>query len=125
MNRKKYSGYLLTEMIVGLTVLITILACIAMVMKTFKDLNQYQLTRQRCISAAQGQLDSIAVTGKPISDEEIKGLWPKMKIEIEQTDGTGQWEGLELVKVKATSKDMRKEISVELARYFSPKDVRL
>ena len=124
MNRKKYSGYLLTEMIVGLTVLITILACIAMVMKTFKDLNQYQLTRQRCISAAQGQLDSIAVTGKPISDEEIKRLWPKMKIEIEQTDGTGQWEGLELVKVKATSKDMRKEISVELARYFSPKEIK-
>jgi len=121
MSRKRYNGFLLTEMIVTLTVLGIILTCMALAMKTFKDFNQYQLVRQRCIAAAQGQLDSIAVTGKPIGEEDIKRLWPKMKIEIEQTDGSGQWEGLKLIRVKATAKDMRKAISVELARYFAPR----
>ncbi|MFA5293803.1 MAG: type II secretion system protein [Phycisphaerae bacterium] len=120
MSRKRHNGILLTEMIVTLAVLGIILACMALAMKTFKDFNQYQLVRQKCIAAAQAQLDSIAVTGKPIGEENIKRLWPKMKTEIRRTDGSGQWEGLKLIRVKATAKDMRKDISVELARYLSP-----
>ena len=117
----KHNGFLLTELMVAMAVLVVILACMAMALKTFKKINQYQLTRQQCISAAQGQLDSIAITGQPISDGDFKRLWPKMNIEIVQTAGKEQWQGLELIKVKATAGTDNKKVSVELARYVVPK----
>ncbi|MCX5633720.1 MAG: type II secretion system protein [Phycisphaerae bacterium] len=120
-KRNKHNGFLLTELIVALTVLVIILSCLAMALKVFRNINQYQLTRQRCISAAQAQLDCIAVTGKAIDDEDFKRLWPKMSIEIKQSDGIDQWQGLKLVNVRATVKDINKDITVELARYFAPK----
>jgi type II secretory pathway pseudopilin PulG len=124
MNKNvKYNGFLLTEMVVSLAVLITILACMALGLKTFRELNRYQLARQRCIAAAQSQLDSIAATGRQISEEDSKRLWPTTAIEINKSDGTGRWEGLKLVRVKATSKEMRKDVIIELARYFMPEKI--
>jgi len=120
-KRNKHNGFLLTELIVALTVLVIILSCLAMALKVFRNINQYQLTRQRCISAAQAQLDCIAVTGKEIDDEDFKRLWPKMSVEIKQSDGIDQWQGLKLVNVRATVKDINKDITVEMARYFAPK----
>ncbi len=123
MNKNvKYNGFLLTEMIVSLAVLITILACMALGLKTFRELNRYQLARQRCIAAAGAQLDSIAATGRQISEEDSKRLWPTTAIEINKSDGTGRWEGLKLVRVKATAKEMRKDVTIELARYFTPEE---
>jgi type II secretory pathway pseudopilin PulG len=115
----KYSGFLLTELIVAMTVLIVILSCMALTLKVFRKINNYQLTRQQCVSAAQAQLDSIAVTGSPIDNEIIKRLWPKVSIKIEQSDGTGQWQGLKLIKVRTTAKADNKAVSVELARYLA------
>ena len=120
-KRNKHNGFLLTELIVALAVLVIILSCLAMALKIFRNINQYQLTRQRCISAAQAQLDCIAVTGKEISDEDFKRLWPKMSVEIKQSDGIDQWQGLKLIKVKAAAQVDNKMVSVEMARYFAPK----
>ena len=119
MNKDRYKGYLLAELTITLSVIIVILACLALGMRTFVNFNRYQLTRQECISAAQAQLDSVAAAGKPISDEDSKRLWPKITIKIEQTEGTGQWEGLKLIKIKTTAKNMRKDITVETARYIA------
>lgn len=119
-RENRHNGYLLTELMVAMAVLVVILACMAMSLKTFKKINQYQLTRQRCIAAAQAQLDCIAVTGQPISDGDFKRLWPKMNIEIVQTAGKEQWQGLELIKVKATAGTDNKDVSVELARFLAP-----
>jgi hypothetical protein len=91
----------------------------AMMLKIFRDVNQYQLTRQQCIAAAQAQLDCIAVTGWPIIEEDLRRLWPEVNIITEQSDGKDQWQGLALVKVKATAKTGRKSVTVELARYFA------
>ena len=121
MNRGiRHNGFLLTESMVALAVLIVILSCMALTLKVFRKINQYQLARQQCISAAQAQLDCIAVTGSPIDNEIIKRLWPKVSIKIEQSDGKYQWQGLKLVKVKATAKADNKDVSVELARYLAP-----
>jgi prepilin-type N-terminal cleavage/methylation domain-containing protein len=117
----KHNGFLLTELMVAMAVLVVILSCMALSLKAFKKINNYQLTRQQCISAAQGQLDCIAVTGWPISDEDLKRLWPKMSVEIEQSDGIDRWQGLKLIKVRAIAKADNKDISVELARYIVPK----
>ena len=121
MNRGiRHNGFLLTESMVALAVLLVILSCMALTLKVFRKINQYQLARQQCISAAQAQLDCIAVTGSPIDNEIIKRLWPKVSIKIEQSDGKYQWQGLKLVKVKATAKADNKDVSVELARYLAP-----
>ncbi len=120
MSKYRYNGFLLAELVISMTVLMVILACMALGMRTFVSFNRYQLARQECISAAQAQLDSIAATGKPISDEDSKRLWPRITIKIDQADGTGQWEGLKLIKVKTIVKNMRKkDITVEMARYFA------
>jgi type II secretory pathway pseudopilin PulG len=120
MSKYRYKGFLLAELVISMSVLTVILACMALGMRTFVNFNRYQLARQECISAAQAQLDSIAATGKPISDEDSKRLWPRITIKIEQADGAGQWEGLKLIKVKAIVKNMRKkDIMVETARYFA------
>ena len=122
MRRKiKNNGYLLAEMTIALAVLGTIMVCMALGLKTFGNFNRYQFARQRCISAAQAQLDSIAATGNPISQEDNERLWPKTTIEIEQSDGSGQWEGLKLIKVKAITKSLRKDVIIEMARYFAKK----
>jgi hypothetical protein len=114
---KKYDGFLLTELIVSLTVLGFLLACLALSLNGFRRFNHYQLVRQRCTAAAQAELDSIAVTGESISEQDFKRLWPKLNVSIEKSDGTGQWKGLKLVKVKTKAKSFNRNVQIQLSRY--------
>jgi len=114
-------GYLLTETMVALSILVTVMAIMAFGLKTYGNFNHYQYARQRCIAAAQAQLDSISVTGKPISEQDNRRLWPKVQIKMEQSDGTGQWHGLKLMKVRASTKSFHREINVDMGRYFELK----
>jgi type II secretory pathway pseudopilin PulG len=118
-RNKKYRGFLLTELVCSLVVLGIILGCLALSLNGFRKFNYYQLVRQRCIAAAQAELDSIAVTGREISEEDFQRLWPRLSVSIEKTDGTGQWEGLKLVSVKAKGKSFNNDVEVELNRYIS------
>jgi hypothetical protein len=76
------------------------------------------LVRQRCIAAAQAQLDSLTVTGRPIREADFSRLWPGLVVSIEKLEGTGQWEGMQLVKVTTTGKGFRKEVQVRVSRYL-------
>jgi len=118
-RNKKYRGFLLTELMVSLAVLGVILTCLALSLNGFRKFNHYQLVRQRCISAAQSELDSIAVKGRGISEEDFKRLWPGLSVSVEKTDGTDQWEGLELVSVKTKANSFNNDVEVELSRYIS------
>ena len=111
---------MLTEVIVALVVLGVIMGCVASALSAFGKFNRYQLARQKCIAAAQGQLDCIAATGRPISNEDFAKLWPKAEFKITQTPGNDRWQGLELTKVKVTAKSANRDVSVELERYFLP-----
>ena len=126
MSRKKrrYGGFLLVEMTVGLTVLAVLLAGVAFSMNGMAKFNRYQLVRQQCIAAAQAQLDSLTVTGKPIQDEDFHRIWPQISVSIEKSAGLGQWQGTELVEVTASGRSFRKEVKIQLSRYF-PRDVPL
>ena len=121
-KNKKYGGFLLTEIMAALTVLGILLIGLALSLDGFAKFNRYQLVRQRCTAAAQAELDSIAVTGKPIRDEDFKQLWPKLSISIKKSAGIGQWEGMKLIKVTANGKSFRKEVKVQLYRYISAKE---
>ena len=118
-RNKKYRGFLLTELVVSMVVFGIILTCLALSLNGFRKFNHYQLVRQRCIAAAQAELDSIAVTGREISEEDFKRLWPSLSVSVEKTAGIGQWEGLELVSVKAKARSFNNDVEVELGRYIS------
>ena len=110
-------GFLLTELIVAMSVVGLLLVGLAFSLTGFAKFNRYQLVRQQCIAAAQAQLDSIAATGRPIGDEDFSRLWPGLTVAVKQTPGEGQWQGTRRVEVTASGKSSRKEVSIKLSRY--------
>jgi len=118
-EKRKTQGFVLTELIVSMTVLGFLLIAVALSLDGARRFGDYQLTRQRCVAAADAELESIAATGKPIAEEDMGRLWPKVQITIEETSGSGRWEGLRLVRVTATSKSFNRQVKVPLARYMA------
>jgi len=116
-RRPRNSGFLLTEMIVASSLFGIIMAALALSLYTLSRFNHYQLTNQRCIAAAQAQLDSITATKELIPRDDFQRLWPKLTISLETSPGTGQWQGMNLAKVTAAGKSYRKQVKVRLSRY--------
>jgi len=107
----------LTEIIVASAIIGMLLVGLAMSMYGFAKFNRYQLVKQQCIAAAQAELDSITITGKPIPDDDFKRLWPRLEVNIQSSAGTDQWQGLSLVEVTANGMSYNKKVKVKLARY--------
>ena len=116
-KNRKYGGFLLTELIVSLIVLSALFVGLALSLHGFAKFNRYQLVRQRCIAAAQAELDSITATGKPIPNEHFKELWPKLSVSIKQSAGIGQWQGTKLVEVTTNGISFRNKVKIQLSRY--------
>jgi type II secretory pathway pseudopilin PulG len=116
--KKGYSGFLMAEIIVALTVLAILITVVAFSLNGMAKFNHYQLIRQQCIAAAQAQLDSLSAKGKSITDEDFKRLWPGLNISIEETAGTDQWQGTKLVEVTASGKSFHKQVQIRLSRYI-------
>lgn len=120
MNRpKKNCGWILIEVITALGVLAVIMVCISLSARTFGQLNEVQLRKQQCLSAAQAQLDSIAMTGEFIGKDDLNRLWRGVGIIVEEEEGKGQWKGLRLVKVTAEAMAHQGQVKVELCRYIT------
>jgi prepilin-type N-terminal cleavage/methylation domain-containing protein len=117
-KRIKCGGFKLIEIMVAVAVLGMVLAGLALSLHGYAKINRIYWMRQHCIAAAQAQLDSIAVTGKEIPDEDFMRLWPNLTVSIKESAGTGQWKGMKLVEVKATGMSFGKEVQVQLCRYF-------
>jgi hypothetical protein len=124
-ENSKYRGLMMVELIVSFAVLGMIMIAFAISLDGFRRLNYYHFTKQRCVSAAQATLDSIAITGTPIDKADVVRLWPGINIKIEESDGTGQWKGFKLVTVSAHKNVRNKKISVRLSRYIPAKDIAL
>jgi len=117
-KNKRYEGFLLTELTVSMTILGILVAGLALSLHGFAKFNRYQLVRQQCITAAQAQLESMAATGEPVPDEDFDRLWPNLSVSIEKSPGIGQWSAMELAEVTAVGKSFRKEVTIQLSRYF-------
>ena len=122
-KRVKYRGLMMTELIVSLTVLGMLMVAFAISLDGFRRLNHYYFTKQRCVSAAQATLDSIAVTGTAINEADVNRLWPGVIIKIDESEGAGQWKGLKLINVTAGGAALNKKVEIRLARYFSKGDI--
>jgi hypothetical protein len=119
----KYRGMMMAELIVSFAVLGMIMVAFAMSLDGFRRLNHYHFTKQRCVSAAQATLDSIAVTGTAIDKADVNRLWPGINIKIEESQGAGQWKGLKLVTVSAHKTIGNKNVGVRLSRYIPANDI--
>ncbi len=117
---RKNDGWMMTELIVAMTLLGMLLVALATALDGFRRLNHYHLTKLRCTSAAQATLDSIAASAKPLAEADVERLWPGMSITIEQQQGSGQWEGMALLKVTAGCRSLNKNVQVRLCRYLEP-----
>jgi type II secretory pathway pseudopilin PulG len=113
-----YKGFLMTEVIVALSLLGLLLAGLALSLNGIARFNRYQLVRQQCIAAAQAQIDCIAATGEPIGDEQSERLWPKLSVSVKRSPGTGQWQAMELLEVTARGKSYHRNVQIRLSRYI-------
>ena len=116
---KRNSGWIMIEIITGLAVLGVIMVCLSLSAWTFRKLNAVQLRKQQCLSAAQAQLDSIAMTGERIGQDDLNRLWNGIEITVEEQEGRNVWEGLRLVKVTAETTAHQRQVKVELRRYIA------
>lgn len=118
---KRATAFMMTELIVALSLLGLIFAGLALSMHGFGAFNRYQWARQQCVAAAQAQLDSLTARGILIEEQTCERLWPTVVMAVRRTPGAGQWHGLELVQVNATSQAGPRQVRVALARYVQPK----
>ena len=117
-KNRRYEGFLLTELVVSMTILGIVVAGLALSLHGFAKFNRYQLVRQQCVAAAQAELESMAATGGPIPDEDFDRLWSNLSVSIKKSPGIDQWSAMELVEVTAVGKSFRKEVKIQLSRYF-------
>lgn len=110
-------GWVLVEALIGLGLLSTVAGVLAFTQSEARRFNAIQLTRQRCIAAAQAQLDSVSVDGRELPPAEVARLWPGLKTDVNRCPGQGQWQGLTLLRVRADGDARGRPVSVVLARY--------
>ncbi|MBN2133785.1 MAG: type II secretion system protein [Sedimentisphaerales bacterium] len=111
---------MMTEVIVATAILGIIIVGLTASMSAFSSFNDYQWARQRCIAAAQAQLDSITATGRPVEPQELTRLWGTVEVSVSREPGAAQWEGLELIRVTAAGQAGPRPVTVHLARYIRP-----
>ena len=119
-KRTKRTGFITTEVIVATAILGIIIVGLTASMSAFSSFNEYQWTRQRCIAAAQAQLDSITATGRAVEPEKLARLWGALEVSVSREPGAAQWEGLELVRITAAGQAGPRRVTVHLARYIRP-----
>lgn len=116
---RRKNGLIITELIVTLGILTLLMASFAVAVGAYGAINHFYMSKQRCIAAAQAQLDSISVTGKALDEEDFEKLWPKVELSIEKSQGAGQWQGLTLVRVTTKSRTCGRAVTVKLSRYIT------
>jgi hypothetical protein len=121
-NNRKYRGILTVEVITSLFLVILLTAALVTAMRFYGTVNRSQMARQRCLSAAQAQLDSITVRKIRLSQEDIQRLWPGVVCVVEKRPGQESWKGLDLYTVTTTTKIRKREISVRMIRYIQNGD---
>ena len=117
-TRSRRGGWILVEILIAIGVMGMLIGGLAVAEQSTRAANAFYITRQRCISAGQAQLDSLAIRGRPIAEADMKRLWPGVKTELSAADGQGQWQGLRRVTVVATGLYSGPEVKLELSRYY-------
>ena len=121
LNRMKNDGWITLELMTAATLLIMVMGALAFSIRDTGKYNKLQLTKQRCVSDGQAQLDSIAMTGKEIDTDRFERLWSGITYQVAKTPGKNQWENLKLVTVTTSGKSNGRQVNIELSRYMPGK----
>jgi hypothetical protein len=113
---------MLAEMVISAGLLTMLICCFGAAQSALGRFNHHQLVRQQCIAAAAAQIQQFIATGKEIEPQQIKRLWPGVRIKLRHSPGQGAWAGLTLVEAVATGDSRGKEVRVELRRYARIKE---
>ncbi|MBW8015013.1 MAG: hypothetical protein FVQ82_02425 [Planctomycetes bacterium] len=116
-KRKTRPGWISTEFAVSMLLLWMILGVLAAMLNVNRKYNRLQLTRQQCLAAARSQMSSLTATGASISDADISRLWKNISVTVEESEGSGQWDGLKLLEVTASRKLKKRLVRIELKKY--------
>ncbi|MBE0534962.1 MAG: hypothetical protein IH624_04770 [Phycisphaerae bacterium] len=119
-THRKNGGWLLTEAVVVLAVMVVFFTALVSATATCRHLNWLLLIRQQCLSAARAQLDSVVATGRPMNAGDIRRLWPGLTVSSDIHDGRGQWEGLKCCVVTASARVRKRDVEIRLCRYYRP-----
>jgi len=114
----KQQGTVLIEVMVSLFLVIALTAALMTSLRFFGLTNRRQLTRQQCIAAAQAQMDAITFRNSPLSEQEIKQLWPAVTVTVDKTPGLDVWQELDLYTVNAKAVVHGRDISIQAKRYI-------
>jgi type II secretory pathway pseudopilin PulG len=120
MRARSTKGYLIAELLVSMALLALLTGAMTVAASTFSQLNDYQFTRQKCLAAAQAQLESLATTRQELSAEDIQRLWPTVALAVQRQPGAGQWAGLTRLSATASAPCRGQEVRVTLVRYVQP-----
>jgi len=121
-RRRSGAGWAVAESIIALGVLGLLVTCLTAAVVRTRNFNRIMIARRSCISAAQAQLDNVAVIGAPIDASRSEELWPDLAVRVESAAGEGDWSGLTLVTATASTTVAGRDVSVSLRRYVLRKD---
>ena len=116
-SRRRWGGWILTEALVSLGVTGVLMGVLAAAQSRSGTFNALQLARERCIAAGQAEIESIAATGAPLEPGQREKAWRGIRTNIERTPGEGDWAGMTLLKVTASTTVKGRGVTITLHRY--------
>jgi len=111
-------GWIMLDFMITVFILVTLFISLAITMTATKRYNRMIHSRQQCLSAARSQIDSLAARGSLISDQDMARLFKGITVNVEISPGTGDWQGLDKVKIAASKQAGRKTVNIVLERYM-------
>lgn len=114
----QYNGLVMVEILVCLFLVLALTAALMTAIRFFGHTNRQQLARQQCTAAAQAQLDAITFDGLPLSEQDMKALWPAVTCTVGKVPGLDVWQALDLYTVQAKAVVHGREISIQAKRYI-------
>lgn len=121
MNNKRIktrNGWILVDFTVSMFITTMLLICLSLTMTATGGYNRLNLTRGQCLSAAQAQMDSLAVRGRLIGAGDMGRLFEGVQISVDRNPGQADWKGLELISISASKQSGKQNVNIKLTRYM-------
>ena len=109
------NGWIAIETMIALALLLILLTSVIALETSISTFNNRMHAHRRCLSAAQANLDSMSANGHTMDKADVERLWPGVETKVRISDGQGDWEGLTLVNVTASTKVRKSTVSANTA----------
>ena len=111
------NGWMLIELMISIGLLVGLGISTTTFLHRCGSLNGHLHARMRCLAAAEAQLDCLAARGEPLPAAEVERFWPDVEISVDRQEGQGDWTGMTLLSVEATTTVRGRRVEVQLRRY--------